>query len=217
MIKISPSILASDFSVLGEEIRKIDLGGADMIHIDVMDGHFVPNITLGAPIVKAVRRYTDRIFDVHLMISDPLKYAKDFADAGADMIVFHAESDCDIGETVDYIKSLGKKIGVALKPATAPEIIYPVLDKLDMVLVMTVEPGFGGQSFMEDQMEKVAAVRSEITKRGLSTDIQVDGGITDKTVTTAAKAGANVFVAGSFVFKAENTAEAINTLRQKAE
>lgn len=217
MIKISPSILASDFSKLGEEIKKIDLGGADMIHIDVMDGHFVPNITLGAPIVKAVRKYTDKTFDVHLMISDPMKYAKDFADAGADMIVFHAESDSPVKETVEHIKSLGKKVGVALKPATAPDVIFPLLPELDMVLVMTVEPGFGGQSFMEDQMAKVTAVREECRRQGLDTDIQVDGGISDKTVSVAAKAGANVFVAGSFVFRAEDTAQAIAELKAKAE
>lgn len=216
MIKISPSLLSCDFSKMGEECVNMEKCGADWLHIDVMDGHFVPNITLGAPIVKALRKTSSLTFDVHLMISDPYKYAEDFVKAGADIITFHYECDSDVEKTIDLIRSLGCKAGLSVKPGTPVEKVFPYLDKLSMVLVMTVEPGFGGQSFMADMMPKVTAVREECAKRGLDVDIQVDGGISMKTVNEAAKAGANVLVAGSAVFGAESPKDMIASLREAA-
>ncbi len=217
MIKISPSMLSCDFSKIGEEAQKIANSGADMLHLDVMDGHFVPNITFGAPVIKSIREKTDIIFDVHLMISDPLKYAEDFVKAGADIITFHVESDSDISLTIEKIKSLSCKVGLSVKPATPIEAVFPFLDKIDMVLVMTVEPGFGGQKFMQDMLPKITSLKQEAEKTGNNIDIQVDGGISADTIAVAANAGANVFVAGSAVFSNPNYAEAILLLRNGAE
>lgn len=210
-IKISPSILASDYANLENELKRIS--SSDLIHIDVMDGHFVPNITIGAPVVKALKKVCNIPFDVHLMISNPIDYVEDFANAGADIICFHTESNSDINETIDKILSLGKKAALAVKPKTEIDAVLPFLDKLSMVLVMTVEPGFGGQSFMEEVMPKIEKIR-EINKE---IDIEVDGGINEETVKIAAKAGANVFVAGSAVFRSEIPDEMIKTLKTNAE
>lgn len=214
---ISPSILASDFSCLGNEAQRMESAGADWLHIDVMDGHFVPNITLGAPIVKALRKRTNLVFDVHLMISEPYRYIEDFVKAGADIITFHAECDSDIGATLDLIHSLGCKAGLAIKPGTPAQTVFPYLEKCEMVLVMTVEPGFGGQSFMYETCPKLTQLREECKAKNLSIHLQVDGGISDKTIAFAADAGANVFVAGSAVFGSDNPGEAITVMRTIAE
>ena len=214
MIKISPSILSADFANLGQEARDMDAAGVEMLHIDVMDGHFVPNISYGAPVYKMIRKDFSRIFDVHLMISEPLKYVEDFANAGADMITFHVECDSDIQATIDKIKACGKQVGLVLKPKTPASALKPYLDQLDMVLVMTVEPGFGGQSFMYDMMPKVKEIREMITATGKDIDLEVDGGVNAETAKICVENGANVLVAGSYLFKQEGKyAEAVATLR----
>ncbi len=213
---ISPSILASDFSHLADEVISIEKAGADLVHIDVMDGIFVPNITLGAPVIKCLKGKTKLPFDVHLMIEEPKRYIDDFAKAGADIITFHIEATDDIEGTIAQIKKQGIKAAVSLKPNTPAEAVFPYLDDLYMVLVMTVEPGFGGQSFMPGMMPKVRAIREEAEKRGLDLRIQVDGGIDDKTVSQAVENGADVLVAGSYVFKAHDRKEAIEKLRNNA-
>lgn len=210
-IMISPSILAGDYANLQSELGRIS--ASDLIHIDVMDGHFVPNISIGVPVVESIKKVCDIPFDVHLMISNPIDYVEQFAKAGADIICFHAESNSDIGDTIDKIISLGKKAALAVKPGTDIDVVLPYIDKLWMVLVMTVEPGFGGQSFMQSTMpkiEKLRAIDPDI-------NIEVDGGINADTVKIAAEAGANVFVAGSAVFKSENPNNTIALLKQNAE
>ncbi|MDD7292656.1 MAG: ribulose-phosphate 3-epimerase [Clostridiaceae bacterium] len=213
MIKISPSILSCDYSKMGEEFKRMEECGADWLHIDVMDGHFVPNITLGAPIVKCMRKCSSLVFDVHLMISDPKKYIPDFVKAGADVITFHVESDSPTGETIDLIRSLGCKAALSVKPKTPVEVVFPYLEKLSMVLVMTVEPGFGGQSFMADMLDKVKVLRAECERRGLDTDIQVDGGINEQNAGLAVQSGANVLVAGSAVFGSKDAKATIASLK----
>lgn len=213
MIKISPSILSCDYSKMGEEFKRMEECGADWLHIDVMDGHFVPNITLGAPIVKCMRKCSSLVFDVHLMISDPKKYIPDFVKAGADIITFHIESDSPTEETIDLIRSLGCKAALSVKPKTPVEVVFPYLEKLSMVLVMTVEPGFGGQSFMADMLDKVKVLRAECERRGLDTDIQVDGGINEQNAGLAVLSGANVLVAGSAVFGSKDAKATIASLK----
>ena len=217
MMKISPSILSCDYGKIAEELKDMETCGADYMHIDVMDGHFVPNLTLGAPVIKCIKKATTVPFDVHLMISDPLKYIDDFCNAGADIITFHTECDSPIDETIEKILSRGVKASLTVKPKTPVEDIFPYLDKLSMVLVMTVEPGFGGQSFMEDMMEKVTKLREEIIRRGLDCEIEVDGGINEKTIAVAAAAGADVFVSGNAIFSSADRKATIEKFKAIAQ
>ncbi|MDR2899447.1 MAG: ribulose-phosphate 3-epimerase [Clostridiales bacterium] len=211
-IKISPSLLASDLSRIAEETVKMENAGAHMIHLDVMDGHFVPNITFGAPVIKSLRNKSKIHFDTHLMIDRPDFYAKDFIDAGTDTLTFHAESKCDIKETIHYIKSRNIRVGLAVSPKTDWTILLPYLKDIDMALVMTVEPGFGGQSFMTYMLEKVQNIKAYAFEHNLKLDIQVDGGINDTTGAKAAASGANVIVAGSSLFKLSDYKQGVESL-----
>lgn len=217
MIKIAPSILAADFSKLGEEVKDVEAAGADYIHIDVMDGHFVPNITMGPLIVEAVRKVTDLPLDVHLMIENPEKYIEPFIIAGADIITVHIEADLHIHRTIQEIKRLGAKAGVVINPGTSIQAIKSILADVDMVLIMTVNPGFGGQSFIPSTLGKIKELRTMIEQQSLHIEIEVDGGVNDETARLVAKAGANVLVAGSYVFNSKDRKQTISLLREKAE
>ena len=213
MVQISPSILSADFSQLERDVSDVEAGGAHMLHIDVMDGHFVPNISFGACVISSLRPRTQLMFDVHLMISDPLTYIPSFAKAGADMITFHYESDSDAQKTIDAIRGLGLKVGMAVKPGTDISVLDPFLPQLDMALVMTVEPGFGGQKFMPDCLEKCRKLKDEREKRGLSFMIQTDGGVNRQTIIDCRDAGVDCAVVGSALFGAESRAEELKVLQ----
>jgi ribulose-phosphate 3-epimerase len=216
MKKIAPSILSADFSRLGDEVRAVDKGGADYIHVDVMDGHFVPNITIGPLVVEAVRKVTSLPLDVHLMIENPDLYIPGFAEAGADIIVVHAEATHHLHRTVQFIKSFGKKAGVSFNPATPLHQLDYLVDELDLVLLMTVNPGFGGQSFIEACLPKIHALRGMLDKRGLETELEVDGGVKIENIGRISSAGADVFVAGSAVFGSADYSTTITELKRRA-
>jgi ribulose-phosphate 3-epimerase len=216
MKKIAPSILSADFCRLGEEVKAVEAAGADYIHMDVMDGRFVPNITFGPPVVAALRKVTALPLDVHLMIADPDRYIPDFAGAGADIIVVHAEASIHLHRSIQLIKSFGKKAGVSLNPATPLNVLEYVLADLDLVLLMTVNPGFGGQSFIEECIPKIQSLRAMLDKRGLEAELEVDGGVKVDNIGRIAHAGADVFVAGSAVFGSTDYAATIRAMKAQA-
>lgn len=213
MVKIAPSILSADFARLGEEIKDVEAGGADYIHVDVMDGHYVPNITIGPLVVEAIRPITDLPLDVHLMIEQPDQYIEAFARAGANYITVHVEACTHLHRTIQLIKSYGVKAGVVLNPATPAEMVKPILEDVDMVLLMTVNPGFGGQKFISSVLPKITAIRQWADEKGQDLEIEVDGGVNEETAQLCVEAGANVLVAGSAVFNQKDRAKAIAALR----
>ena len=213
MVHISPSVLAADFSRLGEEVKAVCQAGATMIHLDVMDGMFVNNISFGIPVIASLRKVSDIVFDVHLMIDKPERYIKQFVEAGADLITIHYEACENIEDTLKEIRAFGKKAALSVKPGTPIDVVFPYLPLCDMILIMTVEPGFGGQSFMHDMLDKMRALREVIDKEGYLCDIQVDGGVNEETAKLCLNAGANILVAGSAVFRAPDKVKIIKALK----
>ncbi len=213
MLKISPSILSADFSRLGEEIKNIEKAGADYIHIDVMDGSFVPNLTIGNEVIRSIRSVSALPYDVHLMINNPDNHIKNFAEAGSDIITIHAEASIHLDRSLALIKSFGKKAGVSLAPSTHEDVLDYVLEKLDLILVMTVNPGFGGQKFLSSQLKKIENIRKKIERSGRKIELEVDGGINEETSKLVVSAGADVLVSGSYIFGSKSYSEAISKLR----
>lgn len=217
MIKLAPSILSADFSKLGEEVKAVEEAGCEYLHIDVMDGHFVPNISFGPVVIKSIRKQSKMVFDCHLMIDEPARYIKDFADAGADIITLHYEATNHLHRAIMAVKECGCKVGVSLNPATPINVLEYIIQDLDMVLIMSVNPGFGGQSFIQSSISKIRDLKNMIVEKNLNVDIQVDGGVSSSTIGDVVEAGANILVAGSAIFGKGDVKSAVQDLRENAE